>query len=157
MVSCFTLLFRSSSANGLLFSVNAMYVLRSLTLESCLYLYSGILVNMSSYPGQKTQLNVRLLLPSRRSWVADGILDINSELDELDREEFYRLKKVCIEILNIETINTKREGTGFKQETARYSCGRCRDTGPKRASGKGRSRCCGHRFGTIRYIGTGRG
>ena len=25
---------------------------------------------------------------------ADQIIDINSELDELDREEFYRLKKV---------------------------------------------------------------
>jgi V-type H+-transporting ATPase subunit D len=26
--------------------------------------------------------------------LADRLLDINSELDELDREEFYRLKKV---------------------------------------------------------------
>ena len=28
------------------------------------------------------------------------ILDINSELDELDREEFYRLKKACRALLS---------------------------------------------------------
>lgn len=28
--------------------------------------------------------------------LANSALDINAELDELDREEFYRLKKVCV-------------------------------------------------------------
>lgn len=30
---------------------------------------------------------------------AKPVEDINSELDELDREEFYRLKKVCTKTL----------------------------------------------------------
>jgi vacuolar-type H+-ATPase subunit D/Vma8 len=29
--------------------------------------------------------------------IADVGVDINSELDELDREEFYRLKKACLD------------------------------------------------------------
>jgi hypothetical protein len=46
-----------------------------------------------SSQGQRTPLNVRWHAPGPRRDV-DCYLDINSELDELDREEFYRLKKV---------------------------------------------------------------
>lgn len=53
-------------------------------------------VNMSSFPGQKIPSNVGVLVfPYFRFLVwLTSLQDINSELDELDREEFYRLKKV---------------------------------------------------------------
>jgi V-type H+-transporting ATPase subunit D len=47
---------------------------------------------MSSYHEQKTRSNVSTQFLSHFSHLTDP--DINSELDELDREEFYRLKKV---------------------------------------------------------------
>lgn len=49
-------------------------------------------LSTSLYPGQRTRLNVSRC--SSRQAQANQIADINSELDELDREEFYRLKKV---------------------------------------------------------------
>lgn len=56
---------------------------------------------MSSSPGRRIRSNVR---PSPKllrchSLEADPDSDINAELDELDREEFYRLKKVCIAVV----------------------------------------------------------
>lgn len=48
---------------------------------------------MSLFREQRTQSNVSFLLDKYQSPLTDHA-DINSELDELDREEFYRLKKV---------------------------------------------------------------
>lgn len=57
--------------------------------------YASYLVNMLSYPVPRIPLNVRSCpLCWRQPMNADNKKDINSELDELDREEFYRLKKV---------------------------------------------------------------
>lgn len=43
----------------------------------------------------------RLQAPTLSSLKADLDPDINAELDELDREEFYRLKKVYSAILGV--------------------------------------------------------
>lgn len=51
--------------------------------------------SMSLYQEPKIRSNVRLVLPSKPRDVGLTCTDINSELDELDREEFYRLKKVA--------------------------------------------------------------
>lgn len=53
------------------------------------------LANTSSYHEQKTPSNVGIHPVSSRGNVSLTQADINSELDELDREEFYRLKKVA--------------------------------------------------------------
>lgn len=58
---------------------------------------------MSSYREPKTLSNVRLNLYRILSLLI-GDSDINSELDELDREEFYRLKKVCIPTIHATVI-----------------------------------------------------
>ena len=53
---------------------------------------------MSLSPERKTPSSVRSSQRPRPSFwtlLADIAQDINSELDELDREEFYRLKKVA--------------------------------------------------------------
>ena len=47
---------------------------------------------MLLFHGRRTPSNVRLVLGP--NVYTDIFPDINSELDELDREEFYRLKKV---------------------------------------------------------------
>lgn len=51
-------------------------------------------VSMSSFPEPRILLNVSISFIPYAMLVANAFLDINSELDELDREEFYRLKKV---------------------------------------------------------------
>ena len=48
----------------------------------------------SLYLGPRIQLNVSGRDLSNATHMADSRSDINSELDEMDREEFYRLKKV---------------------------------------------------------------
>lgn len=61
---------------------------------------------------------------------------INSELDELDREEFYRLKKVRGPIhglFSLQRMLTLFIWSGRQQEAARYSCCRCRDEGEERS------------------------
>lgn len=51
-------------------------------------------MNTSSFLVPKTPLNVRAIPVRDLSLETHKYTDINSELDELDREEFYRLKKV---------------------------------------------------------------
>lgn len=52
------------------------------------------LVSMSLFPGRRIPSSVSGTPPCFR-WTVLTFPDINSELDELDREEFYRLKKVA--------------------------------------------------------------
>jgi V-type H+-transporting ATPase subunit D len=54
-------------------------------------------------------------VPAATNWLP---IDINSELDELDREEFYRLKKVCIMLpfRNINTLLTSHDKVANKKQ-----------------------------------------
>lgn len=62
-----------------------------------------------------------MLLPgSRCKSPTDHLLDINSELDELDREEFYRLKKVLkIFVIEWQMLNSI---IGCQQKAKGYCC-----------------------------------
>lgn len=67
-------------------------------------------VSTSSFRARKIQLNVRkdgLSAKTWSAWRANDLPDINSELDELDREEFYRLKKVRIELCILSMFLTR--------------------------------------------------
>jgi len=79
--------------------VNAMLVFLMTRFE--LVLFRSItpiaLENTSSFPARKILSNVKRLPQYRITRLLKPltyVADINSELDELDREEFYRLKKV---------------------------------------------------------------
>ena len=88
----------------IILTVNAMFVFRLPPPQLCsskrLTRNLILTVSTSSFRGLRTPSNVRAIAHKDPAVIFDTdltchSLDINSELDELDREEFYRLKKVA--------------------------------------------------------------
>ena len=74
-------------------------------------------------PRTENTIKCRLDRPSRTDRSAHSFADINSELDELDREEFFRLKKVksnkerASAAANAEAAKKRRQGGDKENET----------------------------------------
>lgn len=124
------------------FIVNAMYYSLHTSAASSTSLTCRT-ASTSSFLGRRIPSNVNigmgtLALPS---WDANLDLDINAELDELDREEFYRLKKVRTDLQRqhgwrlTRRVGCQEEGKGQccpGRRTKGEAGGRSRDGGDRR-------------------------